>query len=61
MPLVLKTMMRHGNTKTTEQFYVGENADRFADALWKVQDAEVGDMLDSILFADSPRLAEFHK
>lgn len=53
MPIVLKELMRHESIETTMQFYVGINADETADALWAVQPAEIGEMLDNVVGSDS--------
>ncbi len=34
MPAVLKELMRHESINTTMNYYVGQNAQRTADALW---------------------------
>ena len=36
MPFVLQALMRHASISTTQQFYVGANADRVGDALYNV-------------------------
>ncbi|MGV3483970.1 MAG: tyrosine-type recombinase/integrase [Planctomycetaceae bacterium] len=52
MPVVLKDLMRHESIETTMRFYVGNNAERNADAIWMHSDidfgAKLGDMLDSL-------------
>jgi integrase len=34
-PAVLMMLMRHSSINTTMRYYVGRNADRFADVIWK--------------------------
>jgi hypothetical protein len=34
MPAVLQQLMRHESVETTMRFYVGQNADATADAVW---------------------------
>ena len=34
LPQVLQEMMRHESIETTMRYYVGQNAERTADALW---------------------------
>lgn len=34
MPQVLKELMRHKSIDTTMKIYVGQNAEKTADALW---------------------------
>lgn len=53
MPIVLQQLMRHSAIKTTTEFYVGQNADRTADALWQADDGALGDMLDSLFSAET--------
>jgi len=38
MPNVLRELMRHEDISTTMKFYVGQNAEATADALWAAQD-----------------------
>lgn len=35
MPVVLQQLMRHASIETTLRFYVGTDAERLADELWK--------------------------
>lgn len=49
MPTVLRELMRHEDIGTTMKFYVGQNAEATADAVW----AAVGDTL-----GDTPQLAK---
>ncbi len=35
MPIVLKELMRHDSIETTMKFYVGENAERTANEVWR--------------------------
>lgn len=35
MPIVLKELMRHDNINTTMEFYVGQDAESIADAVWE--------------------------
>jgi integrase len=37
-PFVLRTLMRHASVTTTERFYLGNDADRVADALYTAED-----------------------
>lgn len=53
MPIVLKELMRHASIETTMSYYVHSNSDRTAEALWSVQDADLGDMLDSLFSAET--------
>lgn len=49
MPQVLKELMRHKSIDTTMKFYVGQNAEKTADALWlaygQLRDADLGNTL----------------
>jgi integrase len=49
MPQVLKELMRHKSIETTMKFYVGQNAEKTADALWLAYDqlraADLGNTL----------------
>lgn len=46
MPQVLKQLMRHKSIDTTMKFYVGQNAEKTADALWlayrQLRDTDLG-------------------
>ncbi|MGY8770432.1 MAG: hypothetical protein ACKVH8_18605 [Pirellulales bacterium] len=35
MPAVLKAMMRHADISATMKYYVGQDAESMADAVWK--------------------------
>jgi len=48
MPIVLKERMRHESIETPMAFYVGKNSNLTADALWRVQSVELGEMLSNI-------------
>ena len=37
MPTVLRELMRHASINTTMAFYVGQNAEATADALWSTE------------------------
>jgi hypothetical protein len=39
MPNVLRELMRHADSGTTMKFYVGQNAEATADALWGAAEA----------------------
>lgn len=56
--LVLMIMMRHSSIETTRKHYTNQNSDRYADALWKVQGAVLGDMLDSLVCFDLDQTLE---
>lgn len=49
MPQVLKELMRHKSIDTTMKFYVGQNAEKTADALWlayaQLREADSGNIL----------------
>jgi integrase len=53
MPIVLQQLMRHESIETTMKYYVGQNADRTADTLWKVDEGVLGDMLDSLFSSET--------
>lgn len=44
MPPVLMELMRHETIETTMQFYVGRNAERTADAVWRAFSDDSGDI-----------------
>ncbi len=46
MPFDLQHLMRHENIETTQKYYVGRNAQRTADAMWKA--LEGGDQIGDI-------------
>ncbi len=54
MPQVLQEMMRHDDISTTMRFYVGQNAERAADAIWAA--FEKGNTL-----ANSPKSTDSEK
>jgi integrase len=43
MPTVLRELMRHEDIATTMKFYVGQNAEATADAIWAVVGDTLGD------------------
>ena len=43
MPQELKELMRHERIETTMLYYVRQNAERTAEALWKADAKESGD------------------
>ncbi|HEY3394682.1 MAG TPA: tyrosine-type recombinase/integrase, partial [Lacipirellulaceae bacterium] len=43
MPAVLKELMRHEDIATTMKYYVGQNADAMADAIWSAFGDTLGD------------------
>lgn len=43
LPHILRELMRHASITTTLDYYVGQDADRTADAIWKATDAQGGD------------------
>jgi integrase len=49
MPQVLKELMRHKSIETTMKFYVGQNAEKTADALWlaysQLRETDLGNTL----------------
>ena len=59
MPPVLQAMMRHASIETTMKYYVGENANRNADALWGALGpdfgAKMGDTMDSLFAVEEIR------
>jgi integrase len=61
MPIVLKELMRHASIETTMSYYVHSNSDRTAEALWSVQNADLGDMLDSLFGADESAYEKLQK
>ena len=40
MPVVLKSLMRHESIETTLYYYVGQNAETMADAIWAASERE---------------------
>lgn len=38
MPIVLKELMRHDNINTTLEYYIGQDAESIADAVWEAAD-----------------------
>ena len=42
MPIVLQQLMRHENIETTMRYYVGQNAEATADAVWEAAKRSVG-------------------
>jgi hypothetical protein len=42
MPTVLRELMRHASIATTMTFYVGQNAEATADALWAAEGNNLG-------------------
>jgi hypothetical protein len=43
MPTVLRELMRHADINTTMKYYVGQNAEATADAIWKAAGDSFGD------------------
>jgi len=39
-PLVLKTLMRHASIATTQEYYVGANAEETAELLWRSREGQ---------------------
>ena len=54
MPTVLRELMRHADISTTMKYYVGQNAEATADALW----AAVGNTLGNTPSANKKRDAK---
>ncbi len=48
MPQTLMELMRHESMETTLKFYVGRNAEKTADTLYKVAEAKLRTTLRSI-------------
>jgi hypothetical protein len=42
MPNVLRELMRHADISTTMKFYVGQNAEATADAVWNAAGNTLG-------------------
>jgi hypothetical protein len=53
MPTVLRELRRHEEIGTTMKFYVGQNAEATADALWAAHGDTLGDTRQSSKTADA--------
>ncbi len=47
MPQTLRELMRHASIETTLRYYVGFNAEKTADILWKIHDSKKGDDVET--------------
>jgi hypothetical protein len=54
----LKEMMRHASVTTTEQFYLGQQAEQMADELWRVAGHSFGHSQASAASVDPSTICE---